>query len=128
MKKSEKRSSKGCNMLCVLSAAILSLFFLLPSAGYSQQSHNQSLESQWKGEKISFDFKDLDIKDFFRFIADFSGNDIILDSGVKGTVTMKLKDVPCDQAMDLVCKTYGLGYQIESKSESAGKKTFSVHH
>lgn len=69
--------------------------------------------SKWKGERISFDFKDIDLKDFFRFIADFSGNNIILDSGVKGTLTMKMKDVPWDQAMDVVCRTYGLGYQVE---------------
>jgi type II secretory pathway component HofQ len=114
-------------MVLVLLALTLSLF-LFQTAGYSQQSYSEDSQNKWTGEKISFDFKDLDIKDFFRFIADFSGNDIILDSGVKGTVTMKLKDVPWDQAMDLVCKTYGLGYQIESKSGSARKKTFSVHN
>ena len=113
-------------MFRFLTAAILSLLFLFQTAGYSQQSESETVQSQWKGEKISFDFKDLDIKDFFRFIADFSGNDVILDSSVKGSLTMKLKDVPWDQALDLVCKTYGLGYQVESKS-GAGKSTFSVH-
>jgi type IV pilus assembly protein PilQ len=90
---------------------------VLPLLSFSEnQNSEKAIESsRWKGERLSFDFKDLDIKDFFRFIADFSGNDIILDSGVKGTVTMKMKDVPWDQAMDIVCKTYGLGYQVSGK-------------
>jgi type IV pilus assembly protein PilQ len=96
---------------------ILLVFPILGTAETENQSEKSKVESlsRWKGERLSFDFKDLDIKDFFRFIADFSGNDIILDSGVKGTITMKMKDVPWDQAMDIVCKTYGLGYQVEAK-------------
>jgi type II secretory pathway component HofQ len=68
---------------------------------------------RWTGELISVDFKDIDIKDFFRFIAEISGMNMILDPAVKGSLTLKLTEVPWDQALDLVCRTYGLGYQIE---------------
>lgn len=70
-------------------------------------------QKQYTGEPFSFDFKDIDIKDLFRFIADISGLNVILDPGVKGSVTLKLTEVPWDQALDLICKNQGLGYQVE---------------
>jgi type II secretory pathway component HofQ len=70
-------------------------------------------ENGWTGEKISVDFKDIDIKEFFRFIAEISGMNMILDPGVKGSLTIKLVDVPWDQALDLVCRQYGLAYEID---------------
>lgn len=75
----------------------------------------KSEETRWTGERISVDFKDVDLRDFFLFIADFSGMNMILDPAVKGTLTIKLTDVPWDQAMDLVCRQYGLGYEIDGK-------------
>ena len=68
---------------------------------------------KWTGEVISVDFKDIDIKDFFRFIAEISGMNLILDPDVKGSLTLKLTDVPWDQALDVVCRTYGLAYEID---------------
>jgi len=68
---------------------------------------------QWTGEPFSFDFKDIDIKDLFRFIADISGLNVILDPTVKGSVTLKLVEVPWDQALDLITKNQGLGYTME---------------
>ena len=70
-------------------------------------------QKQYTGEPFSFDFKDIDIKDLFRFIADISGLNVILDPGVKGSVTLKLTEVPWDQALDLICKNQGLGYQVD---------------
>jgi type II secretory pathway component HofQ len=70
-------------------------------------------QTAWTGEKISVDFKDIDIKDFFRFIAEISGMNMILDPAVKGTLTIRLVDVPWDQALDLVCRQHAYGYQLE---------------
>lgn len=70
-------------------------------------------EKQYTGEPFSFDFKDIDIKDLFRFIADISGLNVILDPSVRGSVTLKLTEVPWDQALDLITKNEGLGYTIE---------------
>lgn len=72
-----------------------------------------SENSRWTGEPISVDFKDVDLRDFFLFIAEISGMNMILDPAVKGTLTIKLTDVPWDQALDLVCRQHGLGYQID---------------
>jgi type IV pilus assembly protein PilQ len=73
----------------------------------------KSGEKQYTGEPFSFDFKDIDIKDLFRFIADISGLNVILDPAVRGSVTLKLTEVPWDQALDLITKNQGLGYTIE---------------
>lgn len=78
-------------------------------------------DSGWTGEPISMDFKDIDIRDFFRFIAEISGMNMILDPQVKGTLTLKLKDVPWDQALDLVCRTNGLGYEVDGNVMSVNK-------
>ena len=70
---------------------------------------------------MSFDFKDVDIRDFFRFIADVGHFNLILDREVTGTLTIKLQDVPWDQALDLVCRQEGLGYEIDGNVMSVGK-------
>jgi type IV pilus assembly protein PilQ len=74
---------------------------------------NVGSAENWTGERASFDFKDIDIRDLFRFFADLSGMNLILHPGVKGTITLKLTDVPWDQALDLITKNHGLGYTIE---------------
>jgi type IV pilus secretin PilQ/predicted competence protein len=81
--------------------------------GSFQEHTIKSAEKQYTGEPFSFDFKDIDIKDLFRFIADISGLNVILDPNVRGSVTLKLTDVPWDQALDLITKNEGLGYTIE---------------
>jgi type IV pilus assembly protein PilQ len=77
---------------------------------------------RWTGERLTFDFKDIDIRDFFLFIANFTGMNVILDPAVKGSLTMKLEDVPWDQALDLVCRTYGYGYEITGNVVNVGHK------
>ena len=88
------------------------LILLLPMIAFSY-TPVQNSRAQWSGEPFSFDFKDIDIKDLFRFIADISGLNVILDPSVKGTVTLKLTEVPWDQALDLITRNQGLGYSIE---------------
>jgi type IV pilus assembly protein PilQ len=87
------------------------------AGGYGMGSFDEktikSGEKQYTGEPFSFDFKDIDIKDLFRFIADISGLNVILDPAVRGSVTLKLTEVPWDQALDLITKNQGLGYTIE---------------
>jgi type IV pilus secretin PilQ/predicted competence protein len=81
--------------------------------GNLQDKAAAGAEKQYTGEPFSFDFKDIDIKDLFRFIADISGLNVILDPSVRGSVTLKLTEVPWDQALDLITKNQGLGYTIE---------------
>ena len=73
----------------------------------------QTPASQYTGEIVSIDVQDLDIKSFFRFIADVSGLNVVLDPSVSGAVTLTLTDVPWDQALDIVLKTHGLGSELQ---------------
>jgi type IV pilus assembly protein PilQ len=68
---------------------------------------------QYTGEIISLDLKDYDIKDFFRLISEISGLNVVLDPNVGGNVTLKLTDVPWDQALDVVLRNYQLGAQLQ---------------
>src|SRR6202023_1145567 len=67
-------------------------------------------EKQFVGHPISLDFKDGDLQDIFRLFADISGLNIVVNPGVSGKVTLKLNEVPWDQALDLILKANGLGY------------------
>ncbi|HJQ84411.1 MAG TPA: type IV pilus secretin PilQ, partial [Candidatus Binatia bacterium] len=57
------------------------------------------------GQKISLDFKDADIQNVLRVLADVSGLNIIATDDVKGKVTLHLSEVPWDQALDLVLRS-----------------------
>lgn len=68
---------------------------------------------QYTGATVNLDFKDLDIRDALRTIADVSGMNIIISDDVKGTITIKLENVPWDQALDIILETKELG-KVES--------------
>jgi len=66
-------------------------------------------EKKYTGQKISLDFKDADIKNVFRLLAEVSGLNIIVTNDVNRKVTLRLVEVPWDQALDLLVDTNGLG-------------------
>jgi type IV pilus assembly protein PilQ len=68
---------------------------------------------KYTGAPISLDFKDGDLQDIFRLFADISGLNVVVNPGVSGKVTLKLNEVPWDQALDLILKTNSLGYTLE---------------
>ncbi len=67
----------------------------------------------YRGQLVSFDFKDADIRDVLRVLADVSGFNFVVSQDVKGTVTLKLTNVPWDQALDVVLEDAGLGALVE---------------
>jgi len=71
-------------------------------------------EKKYVGAPISLDFKDGDLQDIFRLFADISGSNVVVNPGVSGKVTLKLQEVPWDQALDLILKTNGLGSTVEN--------------
>jgi type IV pilus assembly protein PilQ len=66
-------------------------------------------EKTYTGQKLSLDFKDADIKNVFRLLAEVSGLNIVVTNDVNKKVTLRLVDVPWDQALDLLIDTNGLG-------------------
>ncbi len=73
----------------------------------------KSVEGKYKGQKISLDFQDADIGPIFRLMADISGYNFVIDPAVKGKITMKLMNVPWDQALDIILQTFNLGKTAE---------------
>ncbi|MCB0378900.1 MAG: type IV pilus secretin PilQ [Bdellovibrionales bacterium] len=65
---------------------------------------------RYMGEKISLEVTDVDIRDVVENIAQQSGVNLIMDADVKGPVSMRLRDIPWDQALMVTLKTNGLGY------------------
>jgi type IV pilus assembly protein PilQ len=63
----------------------------------------------YTGRKISLDFKDADIKNILRLIAEVSNFNIITADDVSGKITMRLVDVPWDQALDVILQSRNLG-------------------
>ena len=61
--------------------------------------------SGFTGRRLSLDFKDADVNDILRLISEVSGLNFVAGPEVKGTVSIKLADVPWDQALDLILKT-----------------------
>ena len=66
-------------------------------------------ESKYTGRKLSLDFKDADIKNILRLIAEVSNLNIIAGEDVTGKITMRLVDVPWDQALDVILQARSLG-------------------
>jgi type IV pilus assembly protein PilQ len=67
-------------------------------------------QKRYVGRRISLDFKEVQIADVLRLIADVSELNIIAGDEVKGEVTIRLVDVPWDQALDVILLTKGLGF------------------
>ncbi len=64
---------------------------------------------KYVGKRVSFEFKDIDIHDMLRIIAEISKKNIVLADDVSGRITIRLKNVPWDQALELILRSKGLG-------------------
>jgi type IV pilus assembly protein PilQ len=73
-----------------------------------------SEEQQFTGEPITLTLKDADIKDVLKTFSVLTEMNIVLDPSVGGSVTVELRDVPWDQALDLILKINGLDYVLEN--------------
>ncbi|TRO26578.1 type IV pilus secretin PilQ [Ectopseudomonas mendocina] len=62
----------------------------------------------YTGEKLSLNFQDIDVRSVLQLIADFTDLNLVASDTVRGNITLRLQNVPWDQALDLVLKTKGL--------------------
>jgi type IV pilus assembly protein PilQ len=70
---------------------------------------SSDLGRKYRGQRISMDFKDADLTNVFRIIAEVSNLNIITADDVKGKVSLRLVNVPWDQALDIVLRSKSLG-------------------
>lgn len=96
-----------------------------------QQKVDESKLSQgpgYTGEKLSLNFQNIETRSLLQVIADFTNFNIVTSDSVSGAVTLRLKDVPWDQALDIILQAKGLGMRktgnvllIAPKDELAAK-------
>ena len=66
----------------------------------------------YTGEKLSLNFQDIEVRTVLQIIADFTGFNLVASDTVQGSITLRLKNVPWDQALDIVLKSQGLAKQL----------------
>jgi len=62
----------------------------------------------YNGQKLSLNFQDIEVRDVLQIIANYVGFNLVASDSISGTITLRLNNVPWDQALDLVLKTNGL--------------------
>lgn len=75
----------------------------------SNSSKIPNLNTQGKSDRISFNFQNIDVRALLQLLADFSGYNILVSDGVSGTMSLKLDNVPWDQALQIILNSKGLG-------------------
>jgi len=68
----------------------------------------QGSRQGYKGDKLSLNFQNVEVRAVLQVIADFTGLNIITSDSVAGSLTLRLKDIPWDQALDIIMQTKGL--------------------
>jgi type IV pilus assembly protein PilQ len=92
--------------------AVVSLLSLRPLASAAVPPAPQA--SPLQEARISIDFKDADILDIVRLLADVGDFQVVADPGVSCKLTLKLKEVPLQTAFDVILRSCGLGYDDEN--------------
>ena len=74
----------------------------------AEELEAKAKEFQYVGDKLSLNFQDIDVRAVLQLIADFTDLNLVASDTVSGKITLRLQNVPWDQALDLVLKTKGL--------------------
>ncbi|MBA2673632.1 type IV pilus secretin PilQ [Ramlibacter sp.] len=87
----------------------------------------------YTGEKLSLNFQNIEVRALLQVIADFTNFNVVTSDSVSGAVTLRLKDVPWDQALDIILQAKGLGMRksgnvlwIAPKDEIASKEKLEL--
>ena len=74
---------------------------------------NRLVRQGFAGEKLSLNFQNVEVRSVLQVLADFTGLNIITSDSVSGNLTLRLKDVPWDQALDIIMRSKGLDMRKE---------------
>jgi type IV pilus assembly protein PilQ len=75
----------------------------------AEKEAQQKKKFGFTGERLSLNFQNIEVRAVLQLIADFTGLNMVASDTVSGTVTLRLKNVPWDQALDIILKSKGLG-------------------
>lgn len=85
-----------------------------PSQGITSRAGLfEATSKQYAGQRMSFDFVDTDIRNILQLISEVAGINIVWGEDVSGKISMKLDNIPWDQALEMILRPNGLTYQIE---------------
>ena len=87
----------------------------------------------YTGEKLTLNFQKIDVREALNVIADFTETNMVISDAVKGNITLRLKDVPWDQAFDIILQSRGLDMrkngnviQVAPREELAAKEKIDL--
>ncbi len=83
-------------------------FEISPKASQESAGLNTNKNKSFNGKRVSFDFQDVEVRTILQILAKESGMNIVASDSVSGKMTLSLKDVPWDQALDLVMEARNL--------------------
>lgn len=83
--------------------------FTLEVKPLTPEEQEAQRKAEYTGERLSLNFQDIEVRAVLQIIADFTGMNMVTSDAVQGSVTLRLQNVPWDQALDIVLKSKGLG-------------------
>ena len=116
----------------MLPGLILALLLAAPPAGHAEgraaaRNRNDSVKvigesaPRYRGEPLSLDVKDADLRDVVLSFSKIVRINVVVDPEVRGSVTVRLIDVPWDQALDLILRMNGYAYTVEGNILRVGR-------
>ncbi len=88
---------------------------------------------RYTGDKLTLNFQKIDVREALNVIADFTGTNMVISDTVSGNITLRLKDVPWDQALDIILQSRGLDMrkignviQVAPSAEIAAKEKLEL--
>ncbi len=91
-----------------LSSCVMALWMASVQANVTDLPALGGWGGQYSGEKLSLNFQDIEVRSVLQVIADFTRLNLVASDAVQGSITLRLHEVPWDQALDIVLKTKGL--------------------
>jgi len=74
----------------------------------AEEEKRKKAKFGYTGDRLSLNFQDIEVRSVLQLLADFTGLNLVVSDSVEGNLTLRLKNVPWDQAMDIILKTKGL--------------------
>lgn len=85
-----------------------------PAKVKAEQLMGFSESKNYRGERLSLNFQDIEVRAVLQIIAEFTNQNIVVSDSVVGNITLRLDNVPWDQALDIILKTKGLDKRTNS--------------
>ncbi len=84
-----------------------------PPPAVGSQTLGRTQATEFTGDPVSLDFQNADLRAVLRTFTEISSLNIVIDPNVQGSVDVSLRDVPWDQAFDIILRANSLGYEVE---------------